>query len=69
MIGECQRTPDVYRNKKDMVRKYRFDGDNYLEVFPVAGTGTISRWNAKQIIRPIPYGQMLQSSAMVQNPY
>lgn len=69
MIGECQRTTDVYRNKKDMVRKYRFDGDNYLEVFPVGGTGTISRWNAKQIIRPIPYGQMLQSSAMVQNPY
>lgn len=69
MIGECHRTTDLYRNKKDMIRTYRFDGDNYLEVFPAGGTGTISRWNSKQIIRPIPYGQMLQSSAMVQNPY
>ena len=69
MIGECQRTRDVYRNKKDMMRSYRFDGDNYLEVFPAGMASTISRWNSKQIIRPIPYGQMLQSSAMVQNPY
>ncbi len=69
MIGESQRTRDLYRNKKDLIRSYRFDGDNYLEVFPAGGTGTISRWNSKQIIRPIPYGQMLQSSAMVQNPY
>ena len=69
MIGECQRTRDVYRNKKDMMRAYRFDGDNYLEIFPAGMASTVSRWDSKQIIRPIPYGQMLQSSAMVQNPY
>lgn len=69
MIGECQRTKDVYRNKKDIIRTYRFDGDNYLEVFPIGGTGTISRWNSKLTIRPIPYGQIIQSPNMVQNPY
>jgi hypothetical protein len=69
MVGECQRSRDVYRNKKDLIRTYRFDGDNYLEVYPAGGTGTISRWNAKAIILPIPYGQILQSPKMVQNPY
>jgi hypothetical protein len=69
MIGECQRTKDVYRNKKDLIRSYRFDGENYLEVYTQGGAGTISRWNSKTIIVPIPYGQILQSPDMVQNPY
>jgi hypothetical protein len=69
MVGECQRSKDLYRNKKDLIRTYRFDGDNYLEVYPTGGTGTISKWNSKSIILPIPYGQILQSPKMVQNPY
>jgi hypothetical protein len=69
MVGECQRTKDCYRNKKDIIRTDSFDGANLLEVFPTGGTGTISRWNSKAIIAPIPYGQMLQAPNMVQNPY
>ena len=66
MIGENQRKWDVYRNKKDMIRMYGFDSNNYLEQFQ---GGTIVRWNSKEIIVPIPYGQILQSPNMVQNPY
>jgi hypothetical protein len=66
MIGENQRKWDVYRNKKDMIRMYGFDSDNYLEAYQ---GGTIVRWNSKEIIVPIPYGQILQSPDMVQNPY
>ena len=69
MVGECQRTKDCYRNKKDIIRTYSFDGANLLEVFPTGGTGTISRWNSKAIIASIPYGQILQAPNMVQNPY
>lgn len=66
MIGENQRKWDVYRNKKDMIRMYGFDSDNYLEAYQ---GGTVVRWNSKEIIVPIPYGQILQSPNMVQNPY
>ena len=70
MIGECQRTKDLYRNKRDLIRTYRFDGDNYLDTYTSGSSvGTISRWNSKQIIRPIPYGQIIQSTNMTQNPY
>jgi starch-binding outer membrane protein, SusD/RagB family len=69
MVGECQRTKDLYRNKKDIIRTYAFSGANLLEAFPTAGTGTISRWDSKAIIAPIPYGQILQAPNMVQNPY
>ena len=70
MIGECQRTKDLYRNKRDLIRTYRFDGDNYLDTYTSGSSvGTISRWNSKQIIRPIPYGQIIQSPNMTQNPY
>ena len=66
MIGENQRKWDVYRNQKDMIRMYGFDSDNYLEEYQ---GGTIVRWNSKEIIVPIPYGRILQSPDMVQNPY
>jgi len=69
MVGENQRRNDMYRNKKDIIRMYGFDSSNYLETYPEGGTGTISRWDSKEIITPIPYGQMLQSPNMVQNPY
>ncbi len=69
MVGENQRRNDMYRNKKDIVRTYGFDSSNYLETYPEGGTGTISRWNSYVIITPIPYGQLLQSPNMVQNPY
>lgn len=69
MVGENLRRNDIYRNKKDIIRMYGFDSSNYLETYPSGGTGTISRWNSKVIITPIPYGQMLQSPNMVQNPY
>jgi adenine specific DNA methylase Mod len=69
MVGESQRSKDLYRNKKDLIRTYRFDGANLLEVFPTGGTGTISRWDSKNIIVPIPYSQIIQSTKMIQNPY
>jgi len=69
MVGENLRRTDMYRNKKDIIRMYDFDSRNYLEAYPEGGTGTISRWDSKEIITPIPYGQMLQSPDMVQNPY
>ena len=69
MVGENLRRNDMYRNKKDIIRMYGFDSSNYLETYPAGGTGTISRWDSKVIITAIPYGQMLQSPNMVQNPY
>jgi hypothetical protein len=68
MVGENLRN-DMYRNKKDKIRMYGFDSGNYLETYPAGGTGTIPRWDSKVIITAIPYGQMLQSPNMVQNPY
>jgi len=69
MVGENQRRLDMYRNKKDIIRMYGFDSSNLLEVYPAGGTGTISRWNSNAIITPIPYGQIVQSPNLVQNPY
>lgn len=69
MVGENQRRYDMYRNKKDIIRMYGFDSNNLLETYPAGGTGTISRWNSNVIITPIPYGQILQSPNMKQNPY
>jgi len=69
MVGENQRRNDMYRNKKDRIRMYNFDSGNYLEAYPEGSTGTVSRWDSKVIITPIPHGQMLQSPNMVQNPY
>ena len=69
MAAENLGRNDMYRNKKDIIRTYGFDSSNYLETYPAGGTGTISRWDSKVIITPIPYGQIVQSPDMVQNPY